>query len=50
MKAWKWTALALAGGVLLQLGACATDLGYYLLQALATQLATAALTAATGAA
>ena len=50
MKARKWIALALAGGFLLQLGACATDLGYYLLQALATQIASAALTAATGAA
>lgn len=47
MKKWKWAALALSGGVLLQASAC-SDFAYYLMQAFATQLATAILNAATG--
>ncbi len=47
MKKWKWAALALSGGVLLQTSTC-SDFGYYLMQALATQLVTAVLNAATG--
>jgi len=48
MKAWKATALFLSGGLLLQLGSCATDFMYYLMQALATQLISSLLNAATG--
>lgn len=48
MKAWKWIALSGAGALLLQAGACATDLAYYVMQAIATQLVSAALTAAAG--
>ncbi len=50
MKAWKCTLLALSGGVLLQAGSCATDFGYLIMQALATQLAAALLSGATGSA
>ncbi len=46
MRKMKWTALVVSGGLLLQLGSCATDFGYYVLQALASQLATSAITAA----
>lgn len=49
MKAWKWTALVMSGGLLLQFGACAADIAYYLLQAAATQLITGALATAAGA-
>jgi hypothetical protein len=48
MKAWKWTTLVLSGGVLLQFSACASDFGYYVMQALATQIVTALASAATG--
>ncbi len=47
MKAWKWTALVLTGGVLLQLNTCAVDLAYYVMQALATQVVSQMLTSAT---
>jgi len=50
MKAWKCAFLALSGGVLLQAGSCATDFGYLIMQALATQLAAALLSGATGSA
>ena len=48
MKAWKWTALAVSGGVLLQFSACATDFAYYILQAAATQVAAGLITSAVG--
>lgn len=48
MKAWKWTALALSGGVLLQLSTCASDFGYYVMQALATQIVTGIVSATAG--
>ncbi len=48
MKAWKATALFVSGGLLLQLGSCATDFMYYLMQALATQLVSGLLNAAAG--
>jgi len=38
MKARKWIMVVLSGGVLLQLGSCATDLGYYLLDAVLAYL------------
>jgi hypothetical protein len=47
MKKWKWIALVLSGGVLLQTSTC-SDFGYYLMQALATQVVTLILNAATG--
>ena len=46
MRAWKWTALTISGGVLLQLSACASDFGYYVMQTLATQLISGILSAA----
>lgn len=39
----KWVGLILSGGVLLQLSTCATDVGYYVLQALVNQVLTGAL-------
>ncbi len=48
MKRWKWAALALSGGILLQASTC-SDFGYYVMQALATQLVTVLLDTATGA-
>jgi hypothetical protein len=48
MKVWKWAALTLSGGVLLQYNTCSTDFAYYIMQALATQIVTALLNAATG--
>lgn len=50
MTAWKCALLALSGGVLLQAGTCATDVGYLMVQALATQLAAALRSGATGSA
>jgi hypothetical protein len=47
MKAWKWAALTLSGGILLQTSTC-SDFGYYVMQAVATQLVTVLLNAATG--
>ncbi len=47
MKKWKWAALMLSGGMLLQTSTC-SDFGYYLMQALATQIVTVILNAATG--
>jgi hypothetical protein len=41
---WKWTALVLCTGTLLQLSTCATDFLFYILQAAATQLAGGVLT------
>lgn len=38
MKAWKWTALVVSGGMLLQLNACVTDFAYYVMQLLVNQL------------
>jgi hypothetical protein len=48
MRRWKWIALAASGGMLLQVGSCATDFLYYVLQALATQFASALVTGAAG--
>ncbi len=39
MRAWKWMALVAAGGLLLQLGSCAVQLVYLVLQGVATQIA-----------
>ena len=47
MKKWKWIALTLSGGVLLQGSACVTDFAYYLINVLANELLTQALTGAT---
>ncbi|MBP7748161.1 MAG: hypothetical protein KA383_18765 [Phycisphaerae bacterium] len=47
MRKWKWIALTLAGGTLLQLSACASDLGYYVLQLVATQIVSALVNSAT---
>ena len=44
MKVWKLAALALCGGVVLQLASCATDIAYLLIQSLATQLASGLIT------
>ncbi len=41
MRRWKWAALAASGALLLQLGTCATDFAYMLLQGVATQLSSA---------
>lgn len=49
MKKWKYAMLALSGGVLLQAGSCATDFGYLIMQALATQIAAALVSGAAGA-
>lgn len=37
MKAWKWTLIALSGGLLLQTS-CTSDLAYYALDAFITYL------------
>ncbi len=39
MRTCKWVALVLASGTLLQLGTCATDFVYMVLQGVATQVA-----------
>jgi hypothetical protein len=49
MKARKWTLLALSSGVLIALGSCATDFLYFVMQGVATQIASAAVGTATGA-
>ena len=49
MRACKWMALAAAGGLLLQVGACATDFMYMVLQGLATQVAAGLVQQALGA-
>lgn len=49
MKKIKLAALLATSGLLLQLGTCATDFGYYILQALATQLISGAVGVAAGA-
>lgn len=38
MRTGKWVAVMLTSGLLLSLGSCATDLGYYLIDALADYL------------
>lgn len=38
MKVWKTTAILLLSGLLVSLGSCATDVGYYLLSALSDYL------------
>ncbi len=48
MKKWKWMGLVLGGGMLLQVGTCATDFFYLLAQGLATQLASALVQQALG--
>ncbi len=47
MKTWKWTALIVTGGMLLQFQTCVTDIAYYVIQLAAQQIITGALTAAT---
>ncbi len=47
MKVWKRALLLAASAVLLQAGTCATDFGYYLMQALASELVEQAVNAAT---
>ncbi|MBK9120342.1 MAG: hypothetical protein IPM18_12185 [Phycisphaerales bacterium] len=44
MKKFKWFTLMASGAVLMQFSACATDLTFYLVQALATQVVSALLT------
>lgn len=38
MKTGKWMAIVLTSGLLLSVGSCASDLGYYLIDALADYL------------
>lgn len=47
MKVWKWTALVVSGGMLMQFASCATDLLYYVLQVAASQAVSSALDTAT---
>ncbi|MEW6251491.1 MAG: hypothetical protein AB1716_12645 [Planctomycetota bacterium] len=49
MRAWKWMGLFVAGGLLLQLGTCATDFMYFVMQNLATQFASAIVEQTVGA-
>ncbi len=46
MKVWKWTALVVSGGLLMQFASCATDLLYYVMQVAASQAISGALGAA----
>ncbi len=50
MRTLKWALLVTCGGVLSQLAGCADTLLYYVLDVVATQIVTAALTAAAGSA
>jgi hypothetical protein len=49
MKTLKWTLLVMSGGLLVALGSCATDLLYFVMQGVATQIASAAVGGAVGA-
>ncbi len=49
MKLAKWTVLVMSSGVLIAFGSCATDFLYFVMQSVASQLASSAVTAATSA-